>query len=256
MRNYWHTLLAAVVLLGSIVFTTLNSGASYTFTSMPKAAVYQNNKLLGYTPLSTPLQSGTHSILFEAAGYESQLLSIKAPTASKSVDVKLTPKSEGEIKITSNPSGATIFLDNQYLGLTPYHAVLPQGSYAIRLELHNYRPRNARVRAIGNSTTIADFELENLVLPILKDAIKSDPKDIIKQLELAHYYMLLKKPRLAATHYNAARSIMEKTNPDWLIKHKYKKMVGDDSKIPRIGWALRSEMKRLQNKKPKKSRKR
>ena len=45
------------------------------------------------------------------------------------------PGAPGSVQITSTPPGATIFIDNQFVGVTPYAARdLPQGTHSVKLE--------------------------------------------------------------------------------------------------------------------------
>ena len=52
----------------------------------------------------------------------------------------------GEVRIESDPLGAAVFLDNEFVGITPYEGqLLRSGEASLRLELEGYHPISAEI---------------------------------------------------------------------------------------------------------------
>jgi hypothetical protein len=63
-----------------------------------------------------------------------------------------TPDTTGDITVRSSPSGANIYLDNAYRGLTPLTLVdIPQGSHAILLKMNGYQDWQSSVNVPAGS---------------------------------------------------------------------------------------------------------
>ena len=131
------------------------------------AAVYVNNNYAGTTISSTALyvtqlKPGSYSVRVTLAGYQiyTQTAAITAGTVATiqanmvPVSPGPTPYTNGQITVRSNPSGANIYLDNAYKGLTPLTLVdIPQGSHAIILKLNGYQDWQSSVNVLAGSST-------------------------------------------------------------------------------------------------------
>jgi len=130
------------------------------------AAVYVNNNYAGTTLSSTALyvtqlKPGSYPVRVTLAGYQvySQTAAI---TAGKVTTVQAnlvpvspgpTPYTNGQVTVRSSPSGANIYLDNAYRGLTPLTLVdIPQGSHAIILKLNGYQDWQSSVNVVAGSS--------------------------------------------------------------------------------------------------------
>jgi hypothetical protein len=61
----------------------------------------------------------------------------------------------GSVVITSNPSGATIFLDNAIKGITPLTLEsIPNGAHTVMLRLMGYEDATSSITVFGNTQTI------------------------------------------------------------------------------------------------------
>ncbi|HWS21432.1 MAG TPA: PEGA domain-containing protein, partial [Methanoregula sp.] len=131
------------------------------------AAVYVNNNYTGTTISSTPLyvtqlKPGSYAVRVTLAGYQiySQTAAITAGKVSTvqanlvAVSPGPTPYTNGQVIVRSSPSGANIYLDNAYRGLTPLTLVdIPQGSHAIILKLNGYQDWQSSVNVVAGSST-------------------------------------------------------------------------------------------------------
>jgi hypothetical protein len=134
------------------------------------AAVYVNNNYVGTTISSTALyvtqlSPGSYSVRVTLANYEpyTETANVKAG-AVYSIQANMvpgtsgiTPDSNGQITVRSNPSGANIYLDNAYRGLTPLTLVdIQKGSHTIILKMNGYQDWQSSVNvAVGSSTDVS-----------------------------------------------------------------------------------------------------
>jgi hypothetical protein len=130
-------------------------------------AVYVGNNYMGTTISSTALYvtqltPGSYSVRITLAGYQtySQTAVITAGSVYNiqatmvPVSPGPTPFINGQITVRSSPSGANIYLDNAYRGLTPLTLVdIPQGSHAILLKLNGYQDWQSSVNVVAGSST-------------------------------------------------------------------------------------------------------
>ena len=56
----------------------------------------------------------------------------------------------GTLVINSIPSQARVFLDNKYLGDTPFEETVPQGQYLFKVEKENYEPEITLISVRNN----------------------------------------------------------------------------------------------------------
>jgi hypothetical protein len=134
------------------------------------AAVYVNDNYMGTTISSsalyvTQLTTGSYPVRITLAGYQ-PYYETAVITAGGVYDIRAnlvpltpgpTPDTNGQITVRSSPSGANIYLDNLYKGLTPLTLVdIPAGSHTILLKLNGYQDWQSTVNvAAGSSTDVS-----------------------------------------------------------------------------------------------------
>jgi hypothetical protein len=131
------------------------------------AAVYVNNNYKGTTISSTALYvtqltPGSYLVRVTLAGYQTYTQTAVV-TAGNVYNIQAnmvpvtpgpTPDTNGLITVRSSPSGANIYLDNEYRGLTPLTLVdIPQGSHTIILKLNGYQDWQSSVNVSARSST-------------------------------------------------------------------------------------------------------
>ena len=91
------------------------------FKSNPIGAdVFLDEKLIGKTPFSADVQSGTHQITFRLKGYEESIILEKVGiNEDRIIDIANLTLLPGKLIINSKPGKSTILLDGKYYGLTP-----------------------------------------------------------------------------------------------------------------------------------------
>lgn len=119
--------------------------ASIPVFSVPAgAAVYLNNVYKGPTPVTITIPStqlGTYTLKITYPGYNDHSESIitksggNYPVSVNLVQVQTT----GSLSVSSNPSGASVYVDTVYQGTTPVTIpLLAAGSHPVRLTLTGY----------------------------------------------------------------------------------------------------------------------
>lgn len=124
-------------------------------TSSPSgASVYLNSDYQGETTSSGPLyvtdlNPGTYTTVLKKSGYQdySTTTTIAAGSTSK-VSATLQPSSTApttaSVEITSQPSGANVYVNNAYVGITPISfenvQIDPSKTYTVQLKLDGYEP--------------------------------------------------------------------------------------------------------------------
>jgi len=115
---------------------------SISVNSNPQGArVYLDNAYKGDTPLNIRnVATGRHSIRIMLSGYEewSRDITVSSQVERISVDLK-TQRAYGSISINSDPSGADIYLNDEYKGLTPLNLQnISAGKYTVKIFLPGY----------------------------------------------------------------------------------------------------------------------
>ncbi|MDD1685996.1 PEGA domain-containing protein [Methanoregula sp.] len=138
------------------VDTTLNpvpastTGWLYVSSSPGGATVTLDGSTMGETPASGSLKLnniaiGTHTVVLTRSGYEqySTRTSVSSNTVtevSAILQPTTTPSGTGGLSVTSSPSGANVFLDNQFIGITPLSiSTVPTGSHVVSIKMDGYQ---------------------------------------------------------------------------------------------------------------------
>jgi len=123
------------------------------------AYIYLDGAYEGVTPYSGSfiihnVGAGSHTIRLSLSGYQDSTVTTNVQgggTATVSIPLNpTTPVSEtGTLDITSNPTGANVYINNEYKGLAPLTVTLPAGEYSVKFTLSGYT--DSTVTAIVNS---------------------------------------------------------------------------------------------------------
>ncbi len=113
--------------------------ATLNVNSNPSGAdVYIDNQYKGQSPVSMSLNPGTYTLKLQKAGYETYNEQFNlSTTLTKNINLTPTVKNY-DISFSSNPSGAKIYINNQYKGTTPKSLTLEEGNYTAKLSMNGY----------------------------------------------------------------------------------------------------------------------
>lgn len=124
------------------------------------AVVFLNGVREGVTPFSGQIASGHYELSVQKDLYHAynERFSVE-DGEDKQMDINLQP-AYGTLNITSDPDGATLFINGQEVGTTPYtHSRQASGTYQIRLSKELYSDASDRV-------TVSDGEVTERFVPL------------------------------------------------------------------------------------------
>jgi len=132
--------LAAALIPASAAVTILSRTAG--------ATLLVDGKRIGTLPLTAELAAGNRAIEIRAAGHKAwkQNLAVVAGRSQTIGPVTLAP-ADGELRVESAPTGASIALDGRYAGTTPATLALrPGGEHRVTVSKRGYAAANRSVR--------------------------------------------------------------------------------------------------------------
>jgi hypothetical protein len=152
------------------VFASLTALAPTTgtiyATSLPQgASVYVDGKYYGPAPqLATGLTPGFHEVRLALSGFEDwvgqvQVFAGQTTTVSQTLPASPTTRpttapGTGTLSVSSSPSGAQVFVDNAYMGITPISlSPISAGSHAVLLKLTGYADFEVTAQVSAGQTT-------------------------------------------------------------------------------------------------------
>ncbi len=118
----------------------------------PGAAVYLDGNYQGITPQSggpldvTGIAPGQHTVLLKKEGYQDYTATVQiTPGQAAQVSPTLQQESQQQqttsASIDSVPSGADVYVNGQYLGITPMASqTAPTGTYNVTIMMTGYQP--------------------------------------------------------------------------------------------------------------------
>ncbi|MCK9631098.1 MAG: PEGA domain-containing protein [Methanoregula sp.] len=144
----------------------VQTGTIYAQSSPAGAAIYLNGNFYGYSPVTIPnLAPGSYSMKASLSGYtpDTQVLSVYAGQTATYYPVLQpsppAPRSTGTVSVSSNPSGALIYVDGSYQGKTPMTVTLYPGSHMFRLSLAGYTDYTSTLYVNANSNQNLNADL-------------------------------------------------------------------------------------------------
>jgi hypothetical protein len=135
-------------------------GSLYVTTSPEGAAVYLNGNYRGVSPLTiSPLSAGAYNVRADLSSYQSESDTVTVYAGQQQTERFTLQRivSPGSITVVSSPSGAYVYIDGNYRGLTPVTLTdVAPGSHSIELDLSGYSDWKSTVRVNnGQSQTVS-----------------------------------------------------------------------------------------------------
>jgi len=132
-------------------------------SDQPDAMVMMDGKRLGKAPMELKnVRVGLHIVKVEKAGFLSheEKFTLKKGQAHT---ITALLKQGGQLKITSSPSGATIWIDTKPIGQTPMmEKVLTVGTYNVEVELNGYHREKRSITIKGGRPIAIHLDLEKI----------------------------------------------------------------------------------------------
>ncbi|WOF15544.1 PEGA domain-containing protein [Methanoplanus sp. FWC-SCC4] len=141
-----------------------SKGSIYVSSTPGGAYIYLDGSYEGVTPYSGTyvignVPAGTHTISLKLSGYKDAATSVSVSGGgTATVSLPLTPVNPpagtGTLDISSTPTGANVYINNEYKGITPFQLSLPAGEYSVSFRLTGYMDSTttATVNSGGTST--------------------------------------------------------------------------------------------------------
>jgi hypothetical protein len=136
---------------------------SISINSNPNGAeAYVDGNFVGYTPVAYGTRSGSHNVEVRLGGYDTYRTSVNVPggqTANVNAGLVQTARN-GMVNFTSNPSGAEVYVNGQYVGVTPTGSFsYAQGNYTVQFRLGGYTETSLSFSVSPNSNQTVRADL-------------------------------------------------------------------------------------------------
>ncbi|HOP66130.1 MAG TPA: PEGA domain-containing protein [Methanoregulaceae archaeon] len=157
-----------------------STGTISVATNPPGASVYVDGIYRGETPQDGYLflhdiAIGAHAIEIGRTGYQDYSGTVQVSAAGDTqLSTTLIPNpvaTLGGLSITSSPSGAEVFVDNAYRGITPLVVnSLEPGSYDVHLKLGGYRDWQSTIQVSGGEIATVNAIFDQGAVPTPREA--------------------------------------------------------------------------------------
>jgi hypothetical protein len=149
---------------------TSGTGWIYISSSPGGATVTVDGNIVGQTPVSGSLKlnavtTGSHTVTLLLGGYQqySQSVSVLPNTVSEVSAVlqsQSTPSGRGTLTVSSTPVGANVFLDNNFIGITPLTAGdIAAGNHVVAIRLDGYQEYSVTTAVNAGATSLVSAAL-------------------------------------------------------------------------------------------------
>lgn len=136
-------------------------------TNPSGAQIFLDGAYIGVTPIQVEVQPGQHTVLATKAGYQPAQQSFTvSPGETRTITLNLNPE-QATLNIFTVPSGASIYVNNQYRGTAPPSGLsiaLAPGTYTITAKLSNYQDASSIVTVDAGEVRRVDLTL----IPIIR----------------------------------------------------------------------------------------
>ncbi len=124
------------------------------------AQVYLNDEYQGTTPLTLMLLPGNYRVTLKKEGYLDYSTNIVVQEGrDREYTFNLQP-AYGNLRIETEPRGASVYLDGTYRGLTPLILYnIPAKTYQLRIVYSGYQERIETIKVEPNRTTYLSYSL-------------------------------------------------------------------------------------------------
>lgn len=201
----------AVVVVLALPAATRNAGDTVAFTigSVPEgASVFAGNRELGVTPLALTLKRGERRALrFVKRDHIDEIHVLDADlhprrtmtgwlkrwrrNGERLVVVRLQPAGAAGLQLTTEPTGASVILDGQRVGVTPFsRETMRPGRHTLRLEHPDCFVETAAVLLDAGETQRVHHVLKSKVVALYKKMIEKEPGNMLHHGDLVHYHVL------------------------------------------------------------------
>ncbi|WP_052465398.1 PEGA domain-containing protein [Thermotoga profunda] len=135
-------------------------------TNPSSAQIFLDGNYVGVSPIQVEVQPGQHTVLATKAGYAPAQQSFTiSPGETRTITLNLNPE-QATLNIFTVPSGASIYVNNQYRGIAPSSGLslnVAPGTYTITARLTNYQDASFTVTVDPGEVRRIDLTLIPIV---------------------------------------------------------------------------------------------
>jgi len=171
-------------------------GADLAVDSSPEgASVFVDDQFAGVTPVTVPgLAAGGHLVRLEKRGFAGWRGRVDVAGPQAHIAAELVPAAVGRIVVSSEPTGADVYLNGEWRGKTPLTIDhLAQGRHAVQVVLDGYDTFGAETDLTQQPSAEVSAQLGGRIEDYLVTAIAANPKAPNNYADLAHYYFLRRR---------------------------------------------------------------
>ncbi|HNZ25768.1 MAG TPA: PEGA domain-containing protein [Spirochaetota bacterium] len=136
------------------------------------ADVYINNQPYGKTPLNVSLPSASYNVTVKLAGY-TDFVSNVTLNSNQNINANFAPISYN-LSVSSNISGADVYINNQPYGKTPLNVSLPSANYNVTVKLAGYTDFASNVTLNSNQNINANLTPSSYTLSVSSNIAGAD----------------------------------------------------------------------------------
>jgi len=182
MKKIYYLLIIAFLLSSNLFAQRSASTINVNVTTNPSGAYFiigtDNVNKYGPTPVTIPLiKNRSYDITFTKDGYKTKTISYKAGTGSINETLEpltTAPQTNYNLSVSSNVTGADVYINNQFYGKTPLNVSLPSASYSIVVKLAGYTDYAANVTLNSNQNINANFTPNSYTLSVSSNIAGAD----------------------------------------------------------------------------------
>ena len=162
----------------SFSLTALPKDPALSVSSVPPgAAVLIDNKQVGVTPWLGVIEAGRHQLVLRKKDRRELASDFEMPDRDLSLHFELpvpAANNAPRLVVTSKPDGATVLVDGEDVGQTPWSGAVKPGSRKLRLQMAGFLPEEREIKAVQNREMEVSFALARVAGPA-KVVIETDP---------------------------------------------------------------------------------
>jgi len=149
----------------TLTSTTSDAGSLSIISSPPGADIQLDGEYRGRTPMTiSGLTTGRHDVALDLPGYVRYTSSVQVQNGVMTyLDPVLTRSTAvGYVSIVSTPSGAFVYVDGAYRGVTPLVVSTSTGLRRVELDLSGYSDWSSSIQVTSGTTVYMSADLQRL----------------------------------------------------------------------------------------------
>ena len=136
-----------------------DQGTLKIVSMVPEAEVVIDGGLVGKVPQEKKLSSGDHTVLVRLVGFKTFEQKVRVEPG-QTVTVQAELKAVGQLRVITNPAGATVQINGLPAGKTPLTLEVETGDTVVRVESLGFKPYQENLTIVGGQAANISRDLE------------------------------------------------------------------------------------------------